>query len=92
MRERGIPEGAPPLFSDKALILETAIEGALGADRLTLEHVARIQMATDQAFRDLRGATTAWEAAWYVEPVDFALRDFYREAGLTAGPKEVELG
>jgi len=92
MRERGIPEAPPPLFSNKALFVEAAIEGALEADRLTLEQVARIQVAADQAFRELREATTIWEAAKYVDPVDTALRDFYREAGLSAGRKEVELG
>lgn len=92
MREMGIPEASPPLFSDKALVVEAAIEGALGADRLTLERVARIQVAADQAFRDLREAATAWEAAGYLDPVDTALRDFYREAGLSARRKEVELG
>jgi hypothetical protein len=92
MQERRIPAGSPPLFSTKVLALEAAIEGALGADRLTLEHAARIQVAADQAFQSLKEATTAWEAALYVEPVDFALRDLYREAGLSAGPKGVELG
>jgi hypothetical protein len=92
MRERGIPEGSPPLFSDKVRIIEATIEGALGADRLTLEHAARIQVAADQAFQNLREATTTWQAALYVEPVDFALRDLYREAGLSPGQKEAELG
>jgi hypothetical protein len=93
MRERGIPEDLPSSFSDKVRIVEATIESALGADRLSLEHVARIQVAADQAFRDLIGeATTAWEAARYVDPVDTTLRDFYREAGLSAGRKEVELG
>jgi len=92
MRERGIPEASPPLFSEKALVLEGAIEGALGADRLTLEHVARIEVAADQASRDLREAATAWEVARYLDPVDTALKDFYREAGLSVGRKEVELG
>jgi hypothetical protein len=92
MREKGAPEGAPPLLSDKVRIVEATIEGALGADRLTLEHVARIQVAADQAFQNLREATTTWQAALYVEPVDFALRDLYREAGLSPGQKEVELG
>jgi hypothetical protein len=92
MREKGTPESAPPLFSDKALIIEAAIEGALGADRLTLEHVARIQVAADQAFQDLSDATTVWEAARYVDPVNIPLMDFYREAGLIAGQKETELG
>ncbi len=92
MRERGIPESYPPLFFHKAHIVEAAIEGALGAERLTLEHVARIRVAADQAFRELREATTVWEAAEYVEPVDSALRDFYREAGLRTDWKEVKLG
>jgi hypothetical protein len=92
MRERGIPEGAPPLFPDRALIVQAAIEGALEADRLTLEDVARIQVVTERAFRDLSEATTSWEAARYVDPVDTALKDFYREAGLSVERKEVELG
>jgi hypothetical protein len=92
MQDRGLPEASPPLFSSKALTVEASIEGALSADRLALEHVARIQVATDQAFRDLvRGGTTIWEAARYVDPVDSALRDFYREAGLRVDWKEAEL-
>ena len=91
MRETGSPESSPPLFSDKVHIVEATIESALGADRLSLEHVARIQVAVDQAFRDLREATTAWEAARYVSPVDSALRDFYWEAELSPGRREVEL-
>ncbi len=91
MRESGISESSPPLFSHKALIMEAAIEGALEANRLTLEHVARIQVATDQAFRDLSEATTAWEAARYVDPVLSALQDFYWEAGLIPGRGEAEL-
>jgi hypothetical protein len=54
--------------------------------------VARIEVAADQASRDLREAATAWEAARYLDPVDTALKDFYREAGLSVGQKEVELG
>jgi hypothetical protein len=93
MRVRGIPEDLPSSFSDKVRIVEATIESALGADRLSLERVARIQVAADQAFRELiREATTAWEATRYVDPVDTTLRDFYREAGLSAGRKEVELG
>jgi len=92
MREMGIPEGSPPSFADRALVLEAAIEGALDADRLTLEHVARVQVAVDRAFENLREATTTWEAARYVDPVEDALPDFYREAGLSAGRKEAELG
>jgi hypothetical protein len=110
MREREIPEGSPPLFSNWVRIAELDIKVALGADRLTLEHVARIQVSVDNALWDLREATIAWEiaaekafpelreaaiaqeAARYLEPLDVALRDFYREAGLSAGRKEVELG
>ncbi len=93
MRERGVPQDLPPSFSDKVLAVEATIGKALEAERLSLEHVARIRVAVDSAFRDLIGqATTAWEAARYVEPVDSALRDFYREAGLSPGRKEVELG
>jgi hypothetical protein len=54
--------------------------------------VARIQVVADQAFRNLREATTVWEAADYVHPVDSALRGFYREAGLRTDWKEVKLG
>jgi hypothetical protein len=92
MRERGVPESYPPLFFHKTHIVEAAIEGALGAERLTLEHLARIQVVADQAFRNLREATTVWEAADYVHPVDSALRGFYREAGLRTDWKEVKLG
>jgi hypothetical protein len=110
MREMEIPEGSPPLFSNWVRIAELDIEVALGADRPTLEHVARIQVAVDKALWDLREATVAWkiaadqafpelrqaaiaqEAARYLEPLDAALRDFYKEAGLSVGRKEVELG